>query len=217
MSKTALVIGATGLVSSILLDKLLKSDYYQKVKVLSRSKLGAHDKMEVILLNNFDKINEVSDQLKADDIFCCIGTTMAKAKDKESFKKVDYNYPLALAEITSKNHAEKFLLISALGANKSSSIFYNRVKGQVEEAIWHQDFPEIHILRPSLLLGPREEKRVGEDAAKTFYKLFNFIFVGPLRKYKSIPAEQVAKAMLHFARTPYPGKHIHENKELLDI
>lgn len=217
MAKTALITGATGLVGSSLLDKLLKSDNYNTVKVLSRSKLSPHDKMEVIILNNFDKMNEVGDQLKADDIFCCIGTTMAKAKDKESFKKVDYNYPLALAEITLKNHAQKFLLISALGANKDSSIFYNRIKGQVEQAILQLDFPEIHILRPSLLSGPREEKRVGEDAAKSFYKLFNFIFVGPLRKYKSIPAEQVAKAMLHFARTPNPGKHIHENTELLNI
>lgn len=215
MPKSALVIGATGLVGSSLLDKLLRSEHYDRVKVLSRRKLSSHDKMEVIILNNFDKLSEVRDQLKADDVFCCIGTTMAKAKNKESFKKVDYEYPVALAEITSGNGAQKFLLISALGADKSSSVFYNQVKGQVEEAIWQQDFPEIHILRPSLLLGPRDEKRIGEDAAKTFYRLFNFIFVGPFRKYKAIPADQVAKAMLHFARTPYPGKHIHENVELL--
>lgn len=205
------------MVGSYLLDKLLKSDNYHKVLVLSRSMLSTHDKMEVILLNNFDKMAEVSDQLKADDIFCCIGTTIAKAKSKESFKKVDYDYPLALAEITSNNNAQKFILVSALGADKKSSIYYNQVKGQLEEAIWHQDFQEIHILRPSLLLGPREEKRVGEDAAKTFYKIFNFIFEGPFRKYKAIHAEQVAKAMLQFAHNPNPGKHIHENKELLAI
>ena len=217
MAKTALVTGVTGMVGKSLLDKLLKSDHYDKVKVLSRQKLGSHDKMEVIILSNFDNMAEVSDQLWAEDIFCCIGTTMAKAKTKEAFKKVDFDYPLMLAEITSGNNADKFLLVSALGADKKSSIFYNRIKGQLEEAILNLDFPEIHILRPSLLLGSRDEKRVGEDAAKIFYKTFNFLFAGPLKKYKAIHAEQVAKAMLHFALNPSPGKHIHENKELLDI
>lgn len=185
MSKSALVIGATGLVGSSLLDKLLRSDHYDKVKVLSRRKLSAHDKMEVIILNDFDKMNEVKDQLKADDVFCCIGTTMAKAKDKESFRKVDYKYPAALAEITSGNGAEKFLLISALGADKNSSIFYNQVKGQVEEAIQHQDLKEIHILRPSLLLGPRDEKRIGEDAAKIFYNFSTLSLWGLLENIKA--------------------------------
>lgn len=217
MGKIALVAGATGLVGGSLLDKLLKDDTYDKVKVVSRKQLSKHDKLEVILVNNFDKLADFEQKITADDVFCCLGTTMAKAKSKEAFRKVDYDYPVLLADLSLKNGARQFIIISAMGANKNSSIYYNKVKGELEQELLNRPFRELHILKPSLLLGPRDEKRTGEDAAKKIYKVLNFAFVGPLKKYKGIQADQVAKAMLHYAKNPTPGKHIHENEELLEI
>ena len=205
------------MVGSLLLDKLLKDDTYDKVKVLSRKQLSPHDKLELILVNNFDKLEEFEHKLSADDVFCCLGTTMAKAKSKEAFRKVDHDYPLLLADLSLKNGARQFIIVSAMGANKNSSIYYNKVKGEVEQALLDKPFRELHILKPSLLLGPRDEKRTGEDAAKKIYKVINFAFVGPFKKYKGIQADQVAKAMLHYAKNPIPGKHLHENEELLEI
>ena len=218
MAKTALIAGATGLVGSYLLEKLLYDDHYEKIMVISRQKPDhEHTKLTPVLIPDFDHLADYKDQLKADDVFCCLGTTMAKAGSKEAFRKVDQDYVVGLATIAKENNAGQFLMISALGADKTSTVFYNQVKGKTEEKILAIDFPETHIFRPSLLMGPRTEKRVGEDAAKTFYKWFNFIFIGPLKKYKGIHAEKVAQNMLHFAKEEMPGKHIHENKELLKL
>lgn len=214
MSKTALIAGATGLIGDKLLELLLKDESYSKVLVVTRKPLKKeHEKLEV-LITDFAKLGEVSDKLKADHVFCCLGTTMKKAGSKEKFRKVDYEYPLELARLCKENGANKYLLISAMGAGKKSSVFYNQVKGEIEEAVVNIDFDTYHIFRPSLLLGPRKEDRVGEDAAKTIFRIFGFLFVGPLKKYKAISYDKVAKAMLHFAKEATQGKHIHESLEL---
>lgn len=218
MAKTALIAGATGLVGRFLLDKLTYDDHYDKVVVIAREKPEQeHTKIEPLLIPNFDHLADFKEELKADDVFCCLGTTMAKAGSKEAFRKVDHDYVLELARISKENDSKQFLLISALGADKKSKVFYNKVKGETEEDILNIDLPEVHILRPSLLTGPRKEKRLAEDAAKNMYKILSFIFIGPLKKYKDIEAEQVAKGMMHFAKADMPGKHIHENKELLEL
>jgi len=133
------------------------------------------------------------DKLIVDDVFCCLGTTIKKAKSKEAFRAVDLEAPLLLAKISKELGAQKFILVSSLGANKNSSIFYNQVKGEVEEAIKQIGFGSFHILRPSLLLGPRQEERTGEDAAKFFYKVFGFLVP---KKYQAIESIKVARAML---------------------
>ncbi|MGK7392009.1 MAG: NAD-dependent epimerase/dehydratase family protein [Candidatus Cyclobacteriaceae bacterium M2_1C_046] len=218
MAKTALIAGATGLVGSSLLEKLIYDDHYDRIIVIARTKPEEeHTKVEPVLIPNFDHLADFKEKLKADDVFCCLGTTMAKAGSKEKFRKVDHDYVVELAKITRDNGAKQFLMVSALGADKKSGVFYNKVKGETEEDIRKIDFPEIHILRPSLLTGPRKEKRAAEDAAKNMYKMLSFIFIGPLKKYKDIEAEQVAKAMLHFAKAEMQGNHIHQNKELLEL
>ena len=214
MSKTALIAGATGLIGSKLLQLLLEDSTYGKIVVLSRKPLDRQDEKLKSVITDFKKLDEVSDILTADHIFCCLGTTMKKAGSKDKFRKVDYDYPLKLAEITKKGGAQKYLLVSAMGASKKSSVFYNQVKGEVEEAIEKVNFNAFHIFRPSLLLGPRNEARAGEDAAKTFFKIFGFLFVGPLKKYKAIDSDKVARAMLSFAREETKGKQIHESLEL---
>jgi uncharacterized protein YbjT (DUF2867 family) len=136
---------------------------------------------------------------------------MAKARSKEKFRQVDYTFPLTLATITHKQGAKQFLVVSALGADKRTSIYYNRVKGELEEAVAAFDFEALHIFRPSLLLGARAERRPGEEAAKVFYKIFWFLLPD---KYKAIHSKKVAKAMLHFAAREQQGIFIHESREL---
>lgn len=209
--KTALIAGATGLIGKQVLQLLLEDSYYSSVKAITRKPLDVqHPKLENIILN-FDQMDLRRDALKADDVFCCLGTTIRVAKTKEAFRKVDYDYPVELARVTKSMGASQYLLISALGADKNSSVFYNRVKGEVEEAIRAIEFNTFHVFRPSLLLGDRTEERVGEGAATSFFKIFGFLI--PL-KYKAIESAKVARAMLHFAKTNNTGFHILESSAL---
>lgn len=208
--KTALVAGGTGLIGNQLLQLLLESPQYSKVIALTRRDLPGHSKLVQIKIE-FGNITEKAESLKTDDVFCCLGTTMAKAGSKEKFRQVDFYYPLLLAKITHSAGAKQYMLVSALGANKASSIYYNEVKGEIEETVSTVEFETVHIFRPSLLLGSRTEKRSGEDAAKFFYKVFGFLIPG---KYKAIESVKVARAMLHFASQNKKGNFIHESKEL---
>jgi uncharacterized protein YbjT (DUF2867 family) len=208
--KRALIAGGSGLIGSQLLELLLASDQYSHVVAITRSELPSHPKLHQLNIP-FEQLDQASGDLNADDVFCCLGTTMAKARTRENFYKVDFNYPLSLAKESIKLGARNFLLVSALGANKNSSIFYNRVKGETEEAISSLGFQTVHIFRPSLLLGPRKESRAGEDAAKFFYRFFGFLIP---QKYKGIESLTVAKAMLHFASQDQKGIFIHESQEL---
>ena len=212
--RTALIAGSTGLIGGILLDLLIHDGAYKKVIALTRKPLPFTASNLQNMVMDFGSLAEHKDQMKADDVFCCLGTTMKQAGSKEAFRKVDYEYPLALAELSRSQGAEKFLLVSALGAKKTSAVFYNRVKGEIEEAVAKFNFSTLHVFRPSLLLGPRKEKRTGEDAMKKFYKTFGFIFSGPFKKYQAIDAVKVARAMLHFAKESQAGNFIHESEEL---
>lgn len=208
--KTALVAGSTGLIGQQLLQLLIESPLYEKIIAITRQDLTPHPKLEQVKME-FGNITEKSGALKADDVFCCLGTTMAKAGSKEKFRQVDFYYPYLLAKTAHAAGAKKFLIVTALGANKSSKIFYNEVKGEVEEAVSAVGFEALHILRPSLLIGPRSEKRSSEDAAKLFYKIFGFVIP---QKYNAISSIKVARAMLHFASQDKKGIFIHESGEL---
>ena len=209
--KTALVAGSTGLIGNQLLQLLLEDNYYDVVKAISRKPLEiTHPKLENIVLD-FDRMAEHHDKLKADDVFCCLGTTIKKVKTKEKFRKVDFDYPVDLANLAKANGAEQYLLVSALGADKKSSIFYNQVKGEVEEAIREVGFKSCQIFRPSLLMGNRSESRSGEDAGKVFFKYLGFLVPA---KYKGIDSIKVARAMQKIAAQRKPGTHIYESREL---
>jgi uncharacterized protein YbjT (DUF2867 family) len=212
--KKALIAGATGLIGHQLLQLLLNDSDYTMVKAITRKPLNIHhEKLENVVVD-FDNLTLFSEQVKADDVFCCLGTTIKVARSKEAFKKVDLEYPANLAQITHQQGATQFLLVSALGAHKHSKIFYNQVKGLVEEAVQQYAFRTVHIVRPSLLLGPRTEARSGEDAAKVFFKFFGFLV--PL-KYQAIESATVAKAMLFYARQNQAGMYIHESKDMQKI
>jgi len=217
MSKKALLVGATGLVGGLVLEELLKDDFFSEVIVLTRKPLeDKHDKLKEILLN-FDELDKYRNDIKADVIFCCLGTTIKAAGSQEAFKKVDYEYPLRVAEIAKENGAKNYLLISALGSSKSSIVFYNRVKGEVEDDISKLNFDALHILQPSLIIGERDESRLGEGIAQKLSPLYNALMIGPLNKYKSIKAEQIAKAMVHYGKSDAKGIFRHESHELKTV
>jgi len=208
---TAIIAGSSGLVGKYVLSHLLASSRYSKVVALTRYDLSITDSKLVQIRTDFTSLKTDLASVNCDDVFCCLGTTIAKAGSTEKFYEVDFKYPLDLARVTKDLGATQFLLVSALGANKDSSIFYNRVKGEVEQAISVVCFKSFHIFRPSLLLGPRHEKRPGEDAAKVFFRLFGFLVPS---KYKPVHAGQVAAAMVYCASRETEGEVIHHSEDL---
>lgn len=209
--RTALVSGGTGLVGRELLRQMLAGQQYDQVIVVTRRDIEFSDPRLRKIIADFDSIEKSLEDIQPDDVFCCLGTTMAKAGSRESFRKVDFEYPLALAKATHRLGAKQYLLVSALGADSKSFVYYNRVKGETEQAIRDVGFRTLHIFRPSLLLGERDEKRKGEDAAKIFYKVFGFLIP---RKYKAIHGATVARAMLDAASRDAAGVFIHESGEM---
>ncbi len=199
-NKTALIAGATGLVGSSLLQQLLAESYYSKIIVLLRKPINIKDSRLVQLIVDFNNLEEYTNELKVNDVFCTLGTTIKKAGSKEAFRKVDYEYPVELASITHKNGAEKYIIVTAIGADANSSIFYNKVKGETEEKLKSLQFKHLYILQPSLLTGDRKEHRTGEKIAIMASNYFNHILLGPLRKYRSINAKVVAFGMIYAAK-----------------
>jgi uncharacterized protein YbjT (DUF2867 family) len=211
MAKVALLAGTTGLIGSQVLDLLLESNDYEKIIAISRRPLDkTHPKLNNLVCE-LNQLQSRASELKADDVFCCLGTTMKNAKTKEAFRAVDYDAPLALAKISKENGAKKYLIISALGANKDSGIFYNKVKGEIEEAIARIGFDSFHIFQPSLLTGLRKEQRTGEEAAQVFYKIFGFLIP---KKYASVESIKVARAMVTLAKEEKKGRVVHASAEL---
>jgi uncharacterized protein YbjT (DUF2867 family) len=210
----ALIAGTTGLVGSLLLEELLISDAYDQVIALSRKPLARSHPKLVNRVVDFDNLAAHAPELKADDVFCCLGTTIRQAGSQEAFRKVDHDYPLVLARITKQQGARQFLLVTAMGSDKSSSIFYNRVKGEVEEAIGQVGFEAYHIFQPSMLLGERTEQRAGESVGKKVMVALDFLIP---KKYKAIEAVRVARGMHSVARKHQAGRHIHDSGELQDF
>ncbi|MEJ0056863.1 MAG: NAD(P)H-binding protein [Bacteroidota bacterium] len=159
--KTAILAGTTGLIGAQVLELLMEEKSYDRIIALSRKPLKKTSEKIINLIVDFDDLDSFKDHLKGDDVFCCLGTTIKQAGSKEAFRKVDLEYPVTLATITKNNGARKFLIVTALGANKRSSIFYNQVKGEVEEKIAALGFEEYHIFQPSMLIGLRKEERAG--------------------------------------------------------
>ena len=197
--RTALLIGATGLVGSFVLERLLASPRYARVVVWARREIGkSHPKLEVEIVD-FERLAQR--RLEADDVFCCLGTTIRQAGSQKAFHHVDFDYPVALAGAAARSGAKRFLVVSALGANKRSRVFYNRVKGEMEEAVRIAAVPKTTIVRPSLLAGPRAESRLGERIGLALGAL-----LGPLLgKYRPIHAEHVAAAMIRAAELDLPS------------
>ncbi|MCA1029635.1 oxidoreductase [Bacillus timonensis] len=207
--KTALVIGATGLIGQHVVTYLLESPEYEKVTVWVRRPVPWTDSKLDVKVIDFEKMEE--ELFDFNDVFCCLGTTIKKAKSKETFKKVDLEYPLQVAKLAKESGSQQFLVVSAMGASASSKIFYNQVKGQLEEGLKKIEIPHLLIFRPSLLLGEREEFRFGEKVGEVFAKTLGFLMVGGLKKYRAIEGKQVAYAMVKKA-----ANHHHQPVEVYE-
>lgn len=210
--KIALVVGATGLIGSQLVTLLLNSSRYQEVRVLVRKSLNNPHPKLVEVLYNFAQPDAT--QVMGDDIFCCLGTTMKQAGSREAFYAVDHEYPLQIARFARQNGAAQFLIVTAMGAGTDSAIFYNRVKGEVERDLRTVGFNALHFFRPSLLLGNRGERRLGEKIGEKVMRFFDPILIGTLKKYRAIDSDRVAQAMLACAGQDETGVFVHESDEL---
>lgn len=209
--KTALIAGYTGLVGKELLQLLLASDKYDKVIAVGRRKLGLENPKLKELIVDFDNFS-IDENIN--DVFCCLGTTIKKAGSRENFRKVDFQYPLNLAIAGKNSGADTYVVVTAKGANKNSIFFYNRVKGELEEAIDHLKFTKYDIMRPSLLLGDRQEFRLAEKIGNVFMKAIGFLFIGPLKGLKGVEASSVARAMIYVANDGSTGRRIHKSSEI---
>jgi len=196
--RSAIVVGATGLTGTSLIEQLCENDDYVSVIVIARRKLQyKHPKLEV-KIRNFDTLEEKDIEF-AHELYCCLGTTIKKAGSREAFEKVDFEYPLAIASLAKKRGIPHMLVITAMGANEQSSIYYNRVKGKLEQALIELGLQRLSIIRPSLLVGQREEFRFGEKVGEMVLKLTKPLLIGPLKRVRSIDVSQVAKAMIVIA------------------
>jgi uncharacterized protein YbjT (DUF2867 family) len=197
--KSALLLGATGLTGSYLLQLLIESSEYHTIYVYVRKSIGIQNAKLKEIIIDFDNYEGTVD---ADDVFCCLGTTIKVAKTKEAFKKVDLAYPVKIAQLQYHAGSKRFLVISAMGAAADSMFFYSRVKAEMEKLMSNIGYPRLYIFRPALISGDRKEHRSGEKLAAGVNKILNFILVGPLRKYQSVSAIAIAKCMISFANDP---------------
>ncbi len=209
--KTALLAGASGLVGSHVLNLLAEDAAFGRIKLITRKPLAVSLEKVSEIIVDFDELNQFSQRLASDVVFCCLGTTIKAAGSQTNFRKVDFTYCLELAKAAKAQGAKQFILVSSMGADDKSSNFYLRTKGEIETAISALNFDSFCILRPSMLLGNRKETRPGELIGKVIMQVTGFLFAGPLKKYKAIEAQTVARCLVELAKNPESGKLIFES------
>jgi uncharacterized protein YbjT (DUF2867 family) len=214
--KTAILLGATGLTGGVLLQKLLDDSQYEKIILFSRSPVKIkNNKIEEHLVDLF-QLEKYKEQFKADQVFCCLGTTKSKTPNEETYRKIDYGIPVTAAKLCKENGISTFSVISALGANPDSGMFYNKIKGEMQRDVLAQKVKNTYIFQPSLIAGDRGEKRFFENFAKQAFKILNYALIGPLKKYRSIHPETIATAMLIVSNGGYE-KSLIESDEIKEI
>jgi len=199
MKKTAIILGATGLTGTHLLKLLIDDNHYEKIKLFSRKKIeGLPSKVEQFI-GNIVELESFRSDFNADVVFCCIGTTLKKSPDKNIYRSIDYGIPTKAAQLSKENKIETFIVISALGATPNSNLFYNKLKGQMEEKVLSYNIKNTFILQPSYIKGDRNENRPLERIYDVLFPLISLFLVGKLQKYKTIKATTIADAMCNLA------------------
>ncbi len=214
--RTALLAGATGLVGSHCLSQLLSDPAYGRVVAVVRRPLPLSDPRLDTRVVDFDRL-AAADLPPVDDVYCALGTTIRRAGSRDAFRRVDHDYVVALARCAAERGATRFLLVSAIGADARSPVFYSRVKGETERDVAAVSFDAVHLLRPSLLVGERSEHRSGERLMIALLTGVTPLLVGPLRRYRPVGAEVVARAMRAVARSGDTGVMVYESDRIAQL
>lgn len=201
MKKNAIILGATGLTGSILLEKLIADERYESVKLFSRKQSSIKSSKISEFIVDLQNFHSFSADFIGDEVFCCIGTTASKTKDKKAYHAIDFGIPVAAAKLSKQNGISTFIVISSMGADASSAIFYSKTKGEMEDAVLNEQIAKTHILRPSLIGGERNEFRFGEKIGKIAMSILSPLFVGSLQKYKIIHPEKIVNCMIQLANS----------------
>jgi uncharacterized protein YbjT (DUF2867 family) len=216
--KKAILFGSSGFVGSYLLDELLKNNDYEQVTIIVRKNLNiCHPKL-ITLTGDYYSLPEMKDRIVADDVFITLGTTKKNTPDQVEYYHVDHDYPVLAAKFAKENGAKSVFLLTAVGANQNSGIFYVKTKGETERDIIALDYEHTHIFRPSMLMGSRKEKRSMEKIIITIWSVINPLFIGKMTKNKGIDGKEVARAMNNAAKNQTEKVKIYhwiDMKELL--
>lgn len=217
MKPNTLLAGSTGLVGTELLSLLSSNGYYEELHLMVRRKT-AQDKPGIVHhLVDFSNLQSFSPGKPIDDVYICLGTTQKKAGGKAGFYKVDHDYVLNVAKWAKENGVERVCLISSIGANPKSNSFYLKTKGKIEQELIALGFRHLCIVRPSLLLGKRQEYRWAEAISAKLFPVFSFLMIGKLKKYRAVKAEKVAEAMFYFTTGLNEPLLIAENNKILEV
>lgn len=194
--KTALILGSTGLVGSVILNELLNDSSYTKVITLVRKPQPIQHSKLIEIVTDFNSVPDFSQINHIDSIFSCLGTTRKQTPDLIAYRKIEIEIPLIYAEIGKTKGLQNFHYVSAIGANKNSSNFYLNMKGEAEYLLQNANIPSLYIYQPSLLIGERKEYRFAEKVGAKIFPIIDLFLMGTLSKYKAMKVENLAKAMI---------------------
>mgnify|MGYP001381920848 CR=1 FL=1 len=214
--KTALVFGSTGLVGGNVLNQLIQNNNYSKIKIFVRSSIQVNNSKVQVIQTDFNNLEKYKEEIAGDECFYCIGTTKKNSPDKNEYQRIELDIPKKVAQIAKSNNINSFFFVSSGYANSKSSGDYLKYKGLVEEEILGLGFFKIGIMRPSFILGKRKEFRLGEKIGIIIFKLLNPIFIGPLKKMRSIHSETIARAMIKIANEDIDRK-IFESDQISEL
>jgi len=216
MNKTAIVFGATGLVGKELIYHLIKDIRYKAVKVFTRRDLHIEHIKVIEKIVDVEKVEDYSDLIKGDDLFICLGTTRRKAGSVKRMEEIDHHLPFKIAKAALLHGVKNIAVVSSIGADPGARNYYYRIKGNMEKDLRSLEFDRMVILRPSILLGKRDEIRLFESIGKGFIKTFGFLLNGKRRKYRGIYGADVAYAIVREINN-VNGKEIYESDEIAEL
>ena len=217
MTRKAILIGASGLIGSYLLQLILKSSEYSEVLVFSRSPLSISDPKLKQQIIDFDAITRYGSLINADVVFSCLGSTRNKTPEKSQYKKIDMDYPLTFAKLGLEGGVSQFHIITSLDANPESSSSYLKLKGQLEEELKKLPFQSLNIYQPSYLEGVRNETRIIDQLMQPLMRFINPLLTGKLKKYRSIKASDVAKAMFNQSIKDLKGTFVYTSNQIKEL
>lgn len=215
-TRTALIFGSTGLIGNLLLEELINSEMYQAVKIFVRQATGISEPKVEEIVTDFSNPELISAKVTGDDLFICLGTTIRKAGSVAGMEKIDRDLPVNIAEMACKKEVKRIAVVSSIGADVNARNYYLRIKGEMEKGIMAMNFENIAVVRPSMLLGERNERRAGEMVGKVMMMTFSPLLAGKLKKYRAIHGRDVARAMISILKNEQV-KIIYESDELQRI